>query len=244
MSADVVILADADLLAAAAAARLITALVDAQAARGHAHAVLTGGTGGGALLAAVAAAPARDAVDWGTVDLWWGDERFLPAGDADRNDTQARGYLLDQVPLDPARVHPMPASDGPFGDDVDAAAAGYAADLAAAAGPGAALPVFDVLLLGVGPDGHVASLFPGHPGFAVREGTTIAVRNSPKPPPTRISLTLPVLQTARQTWLIAAGEGKADVVARAIGGEALPSGSVHGTERTLWLLDRAAAGKL
>jgi 6-phosphogluconolactonase len=84
----------------------------------------------------------------------------------------------------------------------------------------------------------------GHPGFAVREGTTIAVRNSPKPPPTRISLTLPVLQTARQTWLIAAGEGKADVVARAIGGEALPSGSVHGTERTLWLLDRAAAGKL
>jgi 6-phosphogluconolactonase len=244
MSGDVVILPDAELLAAAGAARLITTLVDAQAARGHAHAVLTGGTGGGALLQAVAAAPARDAVDWGAVDLWWGDERFLPAGDPDRNDTQARGYLLDRLPLDPARVHPMPASDGAYGDDVDAAAAGYAADLAAAAGPGAALPVFDVLLLGVGPDGHVASLFPDHPGFAVREGTAIAVRNSPKPPPTRISLTLPALQTARQTWLIAAGEGKADAVARAIGGENLPCGSVHGTERTLWLLDRAAAGKL
>ena len=261
---DVVVLADPDLMAAAAAARLITALVDAQAARGHAHLVLTGGTGGGAIQEAVAASPARAAVDWSQVDLWWGDERFLPAGDPDRNETQARGFLLDALPLDPARVHPMPASDGPFGDDVDAAAAGYAAELVAAAERGAgsssrplpgassgplpgsssALPVFDVLLLGVGPDGHVASLFPGHPGFAVREGTAIAVRESPKPPPTRISLTLPALQNARQTWLIAAGDGKADVVARAIGGEPLPSGSVHGTERTLWLLDRAAAGKL
>jgi 6-phosphogluconolactonase len=138
----------------------------------------------------------------------------------------------------------MPASDGAFGDDVDAAAAGYAAELAAATDDGSAVPVFDVLLLGVGPDGHVASLFPGHPGFAVREGSTIAVRESPKPPPTRISLTLPALRTARQTWLLAAGDGKADAVARAIGGEALPAGSVHGTNRTLWLLDRAAAGKL
>jgi 6-phosphogluconolactonase len=138
----------------------------------------------------------------------------------------------------------MPASDGRYGDDVDAAAAGYAADLLAAAGSAAVGPVFDVLLLGVGPDGHVASLFPDHPGFAVTEGTAIAVRDSPKPPPTRISLTLPYLQTARQTWLLAAGDGKADAVARAVGGEALPCGSVHGTERTLWLLDRAAAGKL
>jgi 6-phosphogluconolactonase len=244
MSRDVVIAADAALTAAAGAARLITALVDAQAARGRAHLVLTGGTSGGAIQEALAASPARDAVDWAHVDLWWGDERFLPAGDPDRNETQAQSLLLESLPLDPARVHAMPASDGAFGDDVDAAAAGYAAELAAAADDGSAGPVFDVLLLGVGPDGHVASLFPGHPGFAVREGSVIAVRESPKPPPTRISLTLPALRTARQTWLLAAGDGKADVVARAIGGEALPAGSVHGTERTLWLLDRAAAGKL
>jgi 6-phosphogluconolactonase len=273
---DVVVLADPDQMAAAAAARLIVALIDAQAARGHAHAVLTGGTGGTATLAAVAASPARSAVDWGAVDLWWGDERFLPAGHPDRNETQARDVLLNALPLDPARVHAMAPSDGAFGDDVDAAAAGYAADLATAsaasssgspssgspssgspssgspdagsvlgsAGSSLAVPVFDVLMLGVGPDGHVASLFPGHPGFAVTTGTAIAVRESPKPPPTRISLTLPVLQTARQTWLIAAGEGKADVVARAVNGEALPAGSVHGTERTLWLLDREAAANL
>jgi 6-phosphogluconolactonase len=106
------------------------------------------------------------------------------------------------------------------------------------------VPAFDVLMLGVGPDGHVASLFPGHPGFAVREGTVIAVRESPKPPPVRISLTLPALQAASQTWLLAGGAGKADAVSRALAGEPLPCAGVHGTQRTLWLLDRAAAARL
>jgi 6-phosphogluconolactonase len=239
---------DVPVLAAAAAARLITLLVDAQTARGQAHAVLTGGTSGTAVLEAVAASAALHAVDWANVDLWWGDERFLPTGHPDRNETQARGVLLDKLPLDPDRVHPMAASDGAYGGDADAAALGYAAELASAAGapdggvPG--VPAFDVLMLGVGPDGHIASLFPGHPGFAVRTGTVIAVRESPKPPPTRISLTLPALQSAAQTWLLAGGEGKADAVARALAGEDLPAGSVHGTERTLWLLDRAAAGQI
>jgi 6-phosphogluconolactonase len=243
---EVVVLPDASLLSRSAAARFLTVLVDAQAARGQAHAVLTGGSNGGALLKEVAASPARDAVDWSAVDLWWGDERYLPAGDPERNDTQAREYLLDALPLDPARVHVMAPSDEV---SEEASAAQYAAELAAAATgmfasavPG--MPVFDVLLLGVGPDGHVASLFPGHPCFAVTEGTVIAVRESPKPPPTRISLTLPALQTARQAWLLASGEGKAVAVARALGGEGLPCASVHGIERTLWLLDRAAASKL
>jgi 6-phosphogluconolactonase len=233
------------LLAAAAAARLITTLVDAQAARGHAHAVLTGGSNGTATLEAVAASPARDAVDWAAVDLWWGDERFLPAGDPDRNETQARAVLLDQLPVDPQRVHAMAPSDGLYGDDVDSAADAYAQELATAAKsapstvPG--VPAFDVLLLGVGPDGHIASLFPGHPGFAVREGSVIAVRDSPKPPPTRISLTLPALQAARETWLLAGGAAKADAVTRALAAEPLPAASVHGTDRTLWLLDRSAA---
>ncbi len=234
-----IILADGEQLAAAAAARLITELVDAQAARGQAHVVLTGGSNGGALLKAVAASSARDAVDWSRVDLWWGDERFLPAGDAERNEVQAREYLLDALPLEPKRVHVMAPSDGEFGDDVDAAAAAYAAELEAAGNP-----AFDVLMLGVGPDGHVASLFPGHPGYAVTSGTVIAVRESPKPPPVRISLTLGAIGTARQVWLLAGGEGKAEAVAGALGDQDLPAGAVRGTERTLWLLDRAAASKL
>ena len=121
--ASVAVHADADLLAQAVAARLLVRLLDAQADRGEASVVLTGGRIAAAVYRAVRDAPARDAVDWSRVDVWWGDERFLPAGDPDRNETQARAALLDALPLDPARVHPMPASDGPAGDDPEAAAA-------------------------------------------------------------------------------------------------------------------------
>ena len=135
MSTDVVVHATADLLAKAVAARLVTRLVDAQAARGMAAIVLTGGRVGGAVLRELRDSPARDAVDWSRVDIWWGDERFLPAGDPERNDTQARDALLSAVPLDPARVHPFPAADGPYGGDPEAAAAAYAAELARRPGP-------------------------------------------------------------------------------------------------------------
>ncbi|MFB6892979.1 6-phosphogluconolactonase [Kitasatospora sp. NPDC056327] len=240
---------DKELMAQAAAARLITRIVDAQAARGTASVVLTGGRNGNALLAAIAASPARDAVDWARLDLWWGDERFLPSGDPERNVVQARAELLDAVPLDPARVHAMPASDGADGSDVEAAAARYAEELAKAAGPGDRLgvPAFDVLLLGVGPDTHVASLFPEHPGVREQELTVIGVRGAPKPPPTRISLTLPAIRAAREVWLLAAGEDKAGAVAVALSGPGelqAPASGARGTGRTLWLLDRTAASRL
>ncbi|MEU3608385.1 6-phosphogluconolactonase [Streptomyces sp. NPDC035033] len=236
-----------ELMAEATAARLVTAVVDAQSARGTASVVLTGGRNGNGLLAALAAAPARDAIDWSRIDLWWGDERFLPEGDPERNVTQAREALLDRVPLDPARVHAMPASDGPYGDDADAAAAAYAAELAAAAGPDADVPAFDVLMLGVGPDTHVASLFPGLPAVRETGRTVVGVHDAPKPPPTRISLTLPAIRAAREVWLLAAGEDKAEAAAFALSGAAAteaPAAGAHGRERTLWLMDAAAAAKL
>ncbi|WP_031065343.1 6-phosphogluconolactonase [Streptomyces sp. NRRL WC-3742] len=243
---------DKELMAQAAAARLITRIVDAQAARGTASVVLTGGRNGNALLAAIAASPARDAVDWGRLDLWWGDERYVPAADPERNAVQARAELLDAVPLDPARVHEMPASDGADGtdgSDVESAAARYAEELAKAAGPGDRLgvPAFDVLLLGVGPDTHVASLFPGHPGVRETELTVVGVRGAPKPPPTRISLTLPAIRAAREVWLLAAGEDKAGAVALALSGPGeiqAPASGAYGRSRTLWLLDRAAAERI
>ncbi|WP_372515948.1 6-phosphogluconolactonase [Streptantibioticus silvisoli] len=249
MTPQVVVHRDKELMAQAAAARLITKIVDAQSARGTASVVLTGGRNGNALLAALAAAPARDAVDWARLDLWWGDERFLPAGDPDRNDTQARDALLSSVPLTPERVHAMPVSDGEFGGDLDAAAEGYERELAAAAGPQdrTRVPAFDVLLLGVGPDTHVASLFPEHPGVRESERTVIGVRGAPKPPPTRISLTLPAIRQAREVWLLAAGEDKAQAVAIALSGAGevqAPAAGAQGRSRTLWLLDRAAAVKL
>lgn len=236
-------------MAEAAAARLITKIVDAQAARGSASVVLTGGRNGNGLLAALGSAPARDAVDWSRLDLWWGDERFLPEGDPERNVTQAREALLDRVPLDPARVHAMPASDGPYGSDVDAAAAAYAQELAAAAGPGdhGGVPTFDVLMLGVGPDTHVASLFPELPAVRETERTVVGVHGAPKPPPVRVSLTLPAIRAAKEVWLLAAGEDKAKAAAIALSGAGevqAPAAGAYGRSRTLWLLDSAAASEL
>ncbi|MDN3295148.1 6-phosphogluconolactonase [Streptomyces ficellus] len=240
---------DKELMAQAAAARLITKIVDAQAARGFASVVLTGGRNGNGLLAALSSAPARDAIDWARLDLWWGDERFLPEGHPDRNDTQAREALLDRVPLDPARVHTMPVAGGAYGADADAAAAAYAEELAAAAGPEdhGPVPRFDVLMLGVGPDTHVASLFPEYPAVRETERTVVGVHGAPKPPPTRISLTLPAIRAAREVWLLAAGEDKAKAAAIALSGAGevqAPAAGAYGRSRTLWLLDAAAASLL
>ncbi|WP_371652024.1 MULTISPECIES: 6-phosphogluconolactonase [unclassified Streptomyces] len=240
---------DKELMAQAAAARLITKIVDAQAARGSASVVLTGGRNGNGLLAALASSPARDAIDWSRLDLWWGDERYLPEGDPERNVTQARAALLDAVPVDPKRVHAMPASDGPYGSDVDAAAAAYAEELAAASGPEdhGDVPTFDVLMLGVGPDTHVASLFPELPAVRETERTVVGVHGAPKPPPVRVSMTLPAIRAAREVWLLAAGEDKAQAAAIALSGAGevqAPAAGAYGRGRTLWLLDSAAASRL
>ncbi|GII21699.1 6-phosphogluconolactonase [Planosporangium mesophilum] len=243
----VIVHADANLLAQAVAARLAVRLIDAQAERGEASVVLTGGRIAFAVYRALRDSPARDAVDWPRVDVWWGDERFVPHDDPQRNERQAREALLDAVPLDPARVHPMPPSDGPDGPDPEAAAARYAEELARAAKPGTApLPHFDVLLLGVGEDGHVASVFPEHP-VAYETRPVAAVRGAPKPPPVRLTLTLPAINTAEEVWLIASGPDKASAVRLALSGAGpvqVPAAGVRGVDRTVWLLDRAAAAEI
>ena len=240
----VVVHRDKQLLASAAAARLVTAIVDAQSSRGQADIVLTGGSMGTALLVSLGHNPARDAIDWRLLNVWWGDERFLPAGDPERNETQAREALLDAVPLDPARVHGMPASDEPDGADVDAAAARYAEELTAAAPPGRNVPEFDVLMLGVGPDAHVASLFPEHPALHERDAAVIGVRGAPKPPPVRISMTFQSLCAARDVWFLVSGADKAGAVGLALSGAGplqAPAAGVTGIRSTTWLLDRDAA---
>lgn len=231
---------DAEGLAHAVAARFVTKLVDAQSNGGVAQVVLTGGRVAAVVYRAVAESPARTAIDWRRVEFWWGDERFLPAGDPDRNETQAQEALLSRVDVDPARVHPMPADTG---QGPEAAAAAYAEQLAAVAEDGAQAPTFDVVMLGVGPDGHVASLFPGYPALAETELTAVPVHDSPKPPPTRISLTFPVLDQAREVWFVVSGEDKAEAVGQALKGADLPAAKPKGLDRTLWLLDEAAASK-
>ncbi|HEY4616243.1 MAG TPA: 6-phosphogluconolactonase [Citricoccus sp.] len=256
-------------LCEAAAHELLRVLAEAVQGRGRASAVLTGGGTGTGILAALGtllAGPTdAPALDWSGVHLWWGDERFLPAGDAERNEVQAAGALLDTLVADhglpAANVHPMPAAGGSASADspsqgavLDEAAQRYAADLARHAavdpGPDPRLPAFDVVLLGVGPDAHVASLFPGLPGPTSTGRTVIGVEDSPKPPPERLSLTVEALNTARRLWFVVAGADKAEAVAAVRGARndettdpaRWPASVVSGVSATTWWLDGAAAG--
>lgn len=163
-------------------------------------------------------------VAWGRVSVLFGDERCVRPDHPDSNYRMAREALLDHV--SPGTIYRMPAELGP--DE----AAGIYAHVVAAVAP------LDVVVLGVGEDGHTASLFPGH---AALRATALAVgiRDSPKPPPQRVTLTLPALQAARKVIILATGAGKADAVARAKRHE-VPSGMIAGAR---WLIDRAAAGQ-
>jgi 6-phosphogluconolactonase len=246
---DVAVHADPDVLAAAVAARLITKLVDLQSAGGTPKIVLTGGGTGTAVLEQIRATVARDAVDWGRVEFYWGDERFLAPGDPERNETQAREALLDHVPVDPAKVFPMGADEGTGPAGAEAAAQAYADVLARAARPEdhGPVPTFDVLMLGMGGEGHTASVFPHSPAVYETERSVVAVHGCPKPPPTRVSLTLPAIRRAAEVWIMTTGEAKAAAVAMGLGGAgevAIPVAGAQGRRRTRWLLDRAAASKL
>lgn len=235
---DVVLHDGPDALAAAVAARLVGTLLAVQADGRVPAVALTGGTVAARIHAAVLEVPGHRDVDWSRVDIWFGDERYVPAEDPERNAGQARDALLRHVAVDPARVHEMPSSDAGFAD-LDAAAAAYGRALREH-GSGE----FDVVMLGVGPDGHVASLFPGAAALDVADAVAVAVADSPKPPPERISLTFGALNRARQVWFVVSGAEKAEAVARALEGDDLhrtPAAGVRGRETTLWLVDRAAA---
>lgn len=228
----------------AAADQLIGAIADAIAARGVALVVLTGGSNGIALLATLRERSAE--IDWTKVHLFFGDDRFVPAADADRNVGQAAAALFDHLDIAPAHIHAMASSDGAFGDDIDAAAAGYATELAAVS-PGEPSPQFDVHLLGMGGEGHINSLFPHTAATAQTSKTVVAVEDSPKPPPRRISLTLPAVNRSRQVWFLVAGADKADAVAAGVNGAQAadwPCAGAHGTEDTVWFLDSTAAAQL
>lgn len=240
---------DQGALVAAAAERLTSVIVDAQAQRGAARIVLTGGGAGIALLAALRETGQAAGIDWKRIEFYWGDERFLPPSDPERNEVQARKALLDHVPVDHMLVHPMPTDSGQFAGDVDAAAEFYRQHLPTTplAGAGADGPLFDVHLLGMGGEGHVNSIFPDSPAVHEAAATVVAVRNCPKPPPTRITMTLPLVRRASQVWLLVAGAEKAEAAAAAINGADevdIPSAGALGLEQTLWFLDEAAAAGL
>ena len=172
---------------------------------------------------------------WSAVHLFQVDERVAPAGDADRNLTHIRESLLGKVELSPGHVHPMPVED----QDLEAAAARYARDLEAVAG---APPVVDLVHLGLGPDGHTASLIPGDPVLRITSAEVGVT--GPYQGRRRMTLTYPALDRARCILFVVTGAEKAVVLERLCGGDrSIPAGGV-GQARALVIADRAAAGRL
>jgi 6-phosphogluconolactonase len=238
------ILPDDAAVAAAVAERFLQRVVAAQGRGEEPHVALTGGTIAHAIHQQIGARAAAYAVDWDRVVFWWGDERFVAPDSPDRNALDARSVFLDVVGA--TRVHEMPSTADAA--DAQSGAAAYA-DLMRAEGAAE----FDLVMLGLGPDGHVASLFPGFSQLDVDDRIAVVVADSPKPPPERISLTFAALNRTRAAWLLVSGAGKADAVARALA----ESGDLHETPargiapapvatvpETVWFLDLAAASKL
>jgi 6-phosphogluconolactonase len=230
-------------LAADVAAALLERIAAAQARGEVPHIGLTGGSIAEEIHAAIARLSPDSEVDWSRVVLWWGDERWLPAGSEDRNEVQAHRAFIDAVGVDPDHVHVMPPSDA--GLSLREAADAYSATVRE---QGAGF--FEVLMLGIGPDGHVASLFPGHPAAVVPDAIVVPVEESPKPPPERLSLTFEAMERSNAVWFVAAGADKADAIARALSGPAAPGSPEavecparvpRGTVETVWWLDDAAA---
>ena len=213
---------DAEAVAQFAATAVIEEAGAAIAARGVFHWALAGGTTPKRCYELLREAE----IDWPKAHIWFGDERCLPVGDAQRNDLMADKALLNHVPIPPMQIHRMDAELGP-----ELAAVRYAALLADA-------PEMDLILLGIGEDGHTASLFPGNPALEDQR-LAVPVYNSPKPPLERVSMGYAVLNAARRCLIMAAGAGKADAILRIRNGKRLPVARVQGCE---WLIDREAAG--
>ncbi|WP_438353103.1 6-phosphogluconolactonase [Microbacterium sp. CJ88] len=245
----VVISPDTAQLADSVAARFLSRVAKRTEAGETVHVSLTGGTMGIAVLRAAAARPRCTRIDWSLVHFWWSDERFVPRDSDERNEKLARDAFLDGIDIPAENIHAMAASDGAL--DLDAAAIAYADELAQFApadrsesGP---WPSFDICFLGVGPDGHIASLFPDRAEIALVDRATAAVRDSPKPPPERVTVTRPVINSAQRVWMVLAGADKASALGLVLAGASylsVPAAGAKGRRRTVIFVDEAAAAQV
>ncbi|MHC2998024.1 6-phosphogluconolactonase [Microbacterium sp. HJ5] len=241
----VVIAADPSTLAESVAARFLSRVAKRVDEGKPAHVSLTGGSMGSAVLAAAARSPRVAQIDWSRVHFWWSDERFVPRGDDDRNEKQARAALLDALDIPAENIHAAAASDEAL--DLDAAAAAYADELALFAGSEGPWPSFDVCFLGVGPDGHIASLFPDRPEILITDRTVVGVQDSPKPPPSRVTMTRPVINGSKRVWMVLSGSDKASALGLALAGASyasVPAAGAKGRKRTVFFVDQAAAAQV
>ncbi len=232
-------------LGEAAAVHVSRLSAEAVAARERFIVALSGGSLIRLLCPPLVTESRRSQIEWSAWHVFWADERCVPLTDADSNYRVARETLFDLVNIPQTQIHPIDDTLDPV-----AAAGSYQSELARTFRPGVnRVPRFDLILLGVGEDGHTASLFPGHPLLEDRERWVVPVLDSPKPPPERITLTLPVINAGRQVVFLAAGGGKAAVLRQlldtGVPPGALPAQMVRPAEGEVhWFVDEAAGGNL
>jgi 6-phosphogluconolactonase len=246
-AAKVEVFADAEAVSRAAAEAFVRAGREATTARGRYTVVLSGGSTPQRMYQLLTAAPLRDAVDWSRVEFFWGDERAVPPDHKDSNFHAADVELLQKVPVPKEHIFRVVAEQA----DRSVAAREYQTAIARSFGVSAdgPPPAFDLVFLGMGPDGHTASLFPGNAALAETTKWVVPVDGAPKPPPARVSLTPTILNAARAVLFLAAGADKADRLREVLEGpyepDRLPSQRIRPTNGTLgWYVDRAAATHL
>jgi 6-phosphogluconolactonase len=235
---DLTVVADAPALAQAAAQRMAARL---SAPSGRLAVCLTGGSSPERLYQLLATEPFLSALPWDRIHWFWGDDRFVPPSDARSNSAMARRLLLDRVPAPLRNVHPIPTDAA----TPDEAARRYETELRAFYGADrldAKRPLFDVVLMGVGDDGHTASLFPGHAELGETARWVAGVAEAGLAPfVPRVSLTFPALASTREMMFLVSGRGKRDVLHRLRSGADLPAARAWSHGDLVWLVDRDAA---
>jgi 6-phosphogluconolactonase len=232
------IVPDAAALAQEAATRLLARLAEP---RERLAVALTGGSSPEGLYRLLASEPYRSQIPWQRVHWFWGDDRFVPQSDERSNAGAARRLFLDRVPAPPATLHAIPTD----AENADEAARRYEAELRAFYGadqldPGR--PLFDVVLMGVGSDGHTASLFPGQPQVEETRRWVVGVPQAGLEPfVPRVSLTLPALASTRDMLFLVTGRSKREILGRVLSGANLPAARAHSQGDLMWLVDRDAA---
>lgn len=229
-------LRDASGVASAAAEYFVMRLGQLVEDQPQVHVQLTGGTLGIATLAAIAEREDAHLLDWSKVHFWWGDERYVTSDSADRNAVQARKALLSKVAIVEANVHEFPASDS--GLSLDEAANLFSAEVKMHT------PHFELALVGMGPDGHVCSLFPGKP-VADPEAWVIAEPDSPKPPSQRLSFSYRAMNSVNEILFVVAGADKSPAMKQVFdeAAEKLPAARIAGKNKTIWFVDQTAGNE-
>lgn len=237
------ILKDREAVAREAAAVFVNLAAQAKGERRPFRVVLAGGNTPKALYALLASTEYRHRVDWDSVSFFFGDERAVPPDHPDSNYRTAGDALFRPLGIADGKIHRMKAE----ADVLEAAADAYERELRSVIGGGP--PQFDLVLLGMGPDGHAASLFPGSPALTERKRWVAPVTDAPKPPPRRLTLTIPVLNAARQVLFMVTGADKTAALREVLHGSAsadqYPAKLIRpGADRLVWLVDEAAGAVL